>query len=364
MVVNLNFTQFGGLQPLDLTGVILAFIANQSLDGKTPPPVNIQWANHTNPTGGQSVLEIPGSLTGTLNAGDYYFNITALNPDGTITTYAAGTWPITLTPGTISGSAPTVPPILGPGYVKEAPNDGQPYERQSQAWVVNPVQEAPEDGNTYGRRMGAWYNLQTAAAGVPEAPLVGGPYWRENASWVADPVIEAPTDGQMYGRASGGWHSLIGYVTEAPEDGGTYGRHNGAWVDVLGDAPVDANTYGRYGSAWVGVVNKNGDSMSGALKITTANPQLVLGDGVRTNALELDPGGDGIMIQNIGILIQSSQALTIASGAIISLLGTIQLSGSGTLSTLGLDGNGDLHMVQTTGPNAGKSVNLTYGKWV
>lgn len=233
--LSLAFTQYGGRQPLDLTGVILAFIASKYLDGKSPPPVNIQWANHVNPSGGQSTLQIPGSLTETLDTGDYYFNITALNPDGSVATYASGTWPISPTPGTISGSAPTVPPMLGPGYIKEAPNDGQPYVRQAQAWAVNPVQEAPEDGKFYTRSNGVW----TPTPGdVPEAPLVGGPYWRQNAGWVTDPIIEAPTDGQSYVRNHRAWLALVGYVQEAPTDGVIYGRHNGVWTSV----PVGTNT--------------------------------------------------------------------------------------------------------------------------
>jgi hypothetical protein len=102
MTVNLNLTQFGGRQPVDLTGVTLAFIASKYLDNRYNPPVNIQWNQHVNPTGGQSSFEIPASLTATLDPGDYYFNLTALNPDGSVVTYVSGTWPITPVPGLVT----------------------------------------------------------------------------------------------------------------------------------------------------------------------------------------------------------------------------------------------------------------------
>lgn len=337
MTVNLNFTQFGGRQALDLTGVILAFIASKYLDGKSPPPVNVQWANHTNPAGGQTVLEISGGLTSGLESGDYYFNITALNPDGTVATYAAGTWPITPTPGSISGSAPTVPPVLGPGYVKEAPNDGEPYQRQSQAWVVNPVTEAPEDGNVYGRKNGLWSNLETAAAGVPEAPLLGGPYLRQNAAWVVDPVVEAPTDGQSYVRNHAAWLALTGYVTEAPGDGGTYGRKNGAWVATIPDAPVSASTYGRYQNAWVAILGADAPANS-----TTYGRNNNAWTGVVNKAGDTMTG-----------------TLVLSSGANLQLSNGTVIIGGLTLNTA----SGELLVTAQSGPNAGKSVNLTAGKW-
>jgi hypothetical protein len=103
--VTLKFTQFGGAQPVNLTGMTLAFIANRSLDQKMAPPVFIQWTNHTDPVNGISQLTVPDSLTGTLDPGSYYFNIKGLDQYGNVLTYAAGTWPITPVPGLITGAA-------------------------------------------------------------------------------------------------------------------------------------------------------------------------------------------------------------------------------------------------------------------
>jgi hypothetical protein len=104
MTVNLTFTQYGGTQAINLSGVTLAFIANKDISGKTQPPVYIQWTNHSDPVNGKSQLLVPSSLTSTLEPGDYYFNITALDELGNVQTYAAGTWPITPVPGLITGA--------------------------------------------------------------------------------------------------------------------------------------------------------------------------------------------------------------------------------------------------------------------
>jgi hypothetical protein len=105
MSVTLKFTQYGGAQPINLTGITLAFIANREMDQKTVPPVYVQWSNHTDPVNGVSQLVVPASLTSTLEPDSYYFNITGQDQYGNVLTYAAGTWPITPVPGLISGAA-------------------------------------------------------------------------------------------------------------------------------------------------------------------------------------------------------------------------------------------------------------------
>jgi hypothetical protein len=102
--IHFVFTMYGGTQPMDLTGMTLAFIANRSMDQKITPPVYIQWTNHTDPPNGITDMEIPDSLTATLDPGDYYFNVTGQDSTGTVKTYLAGTWPITPVPGLISGA--------------------------------------------------------------------------------------------------------------------------------------------------------------------------------------------------------------------------------------------------------------------
>lgn len=142
MIVNLAFTRYGGTQPIDLTSVTLAFIASQYLDGKSPPQVNIQWDAHTDPANGKSQLIVPSSLTGNLTPGDYYFNITAVDQSGNVSTYAAGTWPITPVPGTVGGA----PPPTGSDeivYITDAPSDGQLYVRFDATWTVMPTVAGP-----------------------------------------------------------------------------------------------------------------------------------------------------------------------------------------------------------------------------
>lgn len=104
MHVNMKFTLYGGIQPLDLTGAICAFIANKEMDQKTNPPVYVEWDTHTDPLNGLTSFDIPDSLTATLSPGSYYFNITMRDAAGDVKTYAAGTWPITPVPGLISGA--------------------------------------------------------------------------------------------------------------------------------------------------------------------------------------------------------------------------------------------------------------------
>lgn len=105
MRLRFTFTMFGGTQPLDLTGMTLAFIANQALDQKTVPPIYVPWTNHADPINGITDVVIPDSLTSTLTPGDYYFNITGQDGNGNVKTYMAGTWPITPVPGLVSGAA-------------------------------------------------------------------------------------------------------------------------------------------------------------------------------------------------------------------------------------------------------------------
>jgi hypothetical protein len=105
MPLHFVFTAYGKTQPIDLTGMTLAFIANQAMDQKTAPPIYIEWDEHTNAPGGITDVTIPDSLTATLTPGDYYFNVTGQDSAGNVKTYMAGTWPITPVPGLISGAA-------------------------------------------------------------------------------------------------------------------------------------------------------------------------------------------------------------------------------------------------------------------
>lgn len=104
MPLHFVFTAFGGTQPVDLTGMTLAFIANQAMDQKTMPPVYVEWDEHTNAAAGITDIVIPDSLTATLTPGDYYVNVTGQDQYGNVKTYLAGTWSITPVPGLFSGA--------------------------------------------------------------------------------------------------------------------------------------------------------------------------------------------------------------------------------------------------------------------
>jgi hypothetical protein len=104
MTVNLNLTRYGGTQPVDITGFVFAFIANKDMDGKTLPPVYIEWNMHTDPENGATQFLIPDSLTRTLIPGTYFWNVTTRDPSGNVETYAAGTWSIVPVPGFISST--------------------------------------------------------------------------------------------------------------------------------------------------------------------------------------------------------------------------------------------------------------------
>jgi hypothetical protein len=103
--LHLVFTMYGGTQFLNLTGMTLAFIANQQMDQKTLPAVYVEWSNHTDPLNGISDATVSDAITATLTPGDYFFNITGRDSAGSVKTYVAGTWPVTPVPGLISGAA-------------------------------------------------------------------------------------------------------------------------------------------------------------------------------------------------------------------------------------------------------------------
>lgn len=151
MTVRLNLTRFGGTQPIDITGSVFAFIANRRLDGKTAPPVYIEWSLHTNPQQGRTQFLIPDSLTRTLDPGDYFWNVTARDSLGNVDTYGAGTWPIVQVPGLMGsgssngggGGGGNGSGGGGGGGIPEAPSDGNLYGRQDANWAIVPTVAGP-----------------------------------------------------------------------------------------------------------------------------------------------------------------------------------------------------------------------------
>lgn len=153
-------------------------------------------------------------------------------------------------------------------YIADAPDDGQPYIRQSGEWMLlsgatGAVAEAPKTGINYVRNgfFGAWQPLPYI---IPEAPTTGQGFVRVglNQAWQpaftqanADALYaplatvsfpEAPADGTAYARR--GWdHTWQPVATgtgiaEAPPTGFLYVRDglNERWV--LGFTEALANT--------------------------------------------------------------------------------------------------------------------------
>jgi hypothetical protein len=75
--------------------------------------------------------------------------------------------------------------------------------------------------------------------------------------------------------------------------------------------------------------------------------------------LNLGPGSSGIYTVWVtdGELLSNSVAFT------VSIDGTTFAKSGGPACTVNINADGDLIVTQKGGPNAGKSVNLTYGKW-
>jgi hypothetical protein len=123
-----------------------------------------------------------------------------------------------------------------------------------------------------------------------------------------------------------------GGVPEAPTDGQLYGRENSAWAVV---PPIASGPF----------IAKAGQTI-----IDRANiPVISSSDGSRTIGLDCN----AVSIQNVNV------GLTIIEPAQITLE-NLALA----FNQIHIDSTtGDLIVTQTVGPNAGKSVNLTAGKW-
>ena len=172
MTVKLKLTRYGGTTPIDITDFVFAFIANRSLDGKTLPPVYIEWRLHTDPQNGATEFLIPDYLTASLTPGNYAWNVTARDPSGNVETYAAGTWPIVPVPGLMGGGSST----SGGGGGNGSGGGGIP--------------EAPIDGNLYGRRDADWDEIDIGGPPGPAGPAgPSGPPGPTGPQGPAGPVI-------------------------------------------------------------------------------------------------------------------------------------------------------------------------------
>lgn len=148
-------------------------------------------------------------------------------------------------------------------------------------------------------------------------------------------------------------------VPEAPATGGPYERQDSAWVDAA--------------------VHKSGDTMSGQLIINGAEGLSTNGNvrlTGRGNVLQVDTAISFVSVQTdgsigwslgwAGLPNVSLRPDTTTGDLMLSVGDNMGLSifdQGGNKTALRINANGDLIATALIGANAGKSVNLTAGKW-
>jgi hypothetical protein len=155
-------------------------------------------------------------------------------------------------------------------------------------------------------------------------------------------VGEAPANGQTYGRQDNGWTQIPQIPTAAGVVITTIQP-----ASAFENAPVPITVNGT-GFTPASVINWGGFPLA-----TTFVDNTTL-----EATLNLGPGSSGIytVVVTDGDALSNSVAFTVNPAA-------STLIASGASCTLNINSDGDLIITQTAGPNAGKSVNLTYGKW-
>ena len=183
-------------------------------------------------------------------------------------------------------------------------------------------------------------------------------------------------------QSGGGGGGAPAGIPEAPEDGNLYGRENAAWDQAL---PITGGTL-------TGQLVVKGDQFDQSIA-TTITPAILFenssggnqigicvdqyGDGINiikpngaSAFIRLDPGGAVLIgpTSHYGTYIRLAGVLTIGTDMNNDL--TLSCAGMTLGQGLPMDGflhvdqtTGDLIISQVTGPNAGKSVNLTAGHW-
>ena len=153
--------------------------------------------------------------------------------------------------------------------------------------------------------------------------------------------------GYMYGQQLGVYPVPeppppgAGGLPEAPQDGAQYGRQSASWTPIAAPSTDD-------------LVKKSGDTMTGTL-VAAGNPGVTVSSGGAELSFSsfdryLYVGGNcyGIRLQGM-------------PGAPKELVFTDQ--GTAVYTKLSINSSGDLIATAWIGPNAGKTVNLTAGKW-
>lgn len=179
----------------------------------------------------------------------------------------------------------------------------------------------------------------TGGGGIPEAPTDGQPYARQSQGWVvgvqnpsaAQVVVKGdqftqdtnptPTPAFMMENAAGG--AGIGIAVGSYGDSITFVKANGSQANIRSQ-----------GTIIMGAGSPNVQIMPGGVYPTSASGA-----------------------QHASITAQDDGSLQFTSN------GGIELNDNTRLGSIHWNTSGDLIITQITGPNAGKSVNLTSGKW-
>jgi hypothetical protein len=193
------------------------------------------------------------------------------------------------------------------------------------------------------------------AAGVPEAPTDGNLYGRENAAWAPVPTgggVQNPSTAQIVVKGD-----QFSFDPAAAQP-----RPAFMMSDAAGTAQVGI-AISQYGDS-VTFVKANGQP-AGLRMISGSFAQIPYATGILMIGspywgLDFSDGGGwhvaiGPNNTNGDFLIKTTNAnsgiqLDVATGTIVGRIRFDQATG-------------DLIVSQSTGPNAGKSVNLTAGKW-
>jgi len=154
--------------------------------------------------------------------------------------------------------------VVNGSFITDAPNDGNLYGRESEAWAVVPppgIADAPIDNKEYARLNGNWVEIPEDQTGVPEAPIDQRTYGRRDAAWIE---ITNGTGGLVYK----GTRDL---TLPAPAD------------SADGDFYVNTATSGVVDASWTGIA---GDALTGAERVAY--------NGITWAMLPSPPGGAGV----------------------------------------------------------------------
>jgi IPT/TIG domain len=206
---------------------------------------------------------------------------------------------------------------------------------------------------------------------TPLPPSVSGPlliYQTQDGSiWAANPASGfglqiAPPEGSISApppTAGGG-----GGVPEAPVDGQQYARQSEGWSVVshpLGPLHIDQIQPPNAVESSTVNIQVSGAGFSPQSQITWGGYPLTttfVDAGNLTASVTLGPGSGGVYAVIVTDPIGNSNSVAFQVLAAVRVFST-----QNAVDNLAIDANGDLIITQQTGPNAGKTVNLTYGKW-